>query len=138
MTPEQITLVRTSWTKINLAPDTLAETFYTRLFELDASVMALFRAGMKGQGVKFVRMIDVAVGALGRLDDLAPVIENLGRRHLEYGVRPEHYDAMGNALLWTLQQGLGREFTADVRDAWGAVYAALAEMMQQAASKQVA
>ena len=138
MTPEQIGLVKTSWAKVRPAPDAIAEMFYTRLFELDPSVMPMFKVGMKEQGAKLIRMIDTTVAGLDRLDDLAPLIEDLGRRHSSYGTLPEHYDTVGVALLWTLEQGLGREFTAEVRNAWAEAYTALAHTMKQAVPDAVA
>ncbi|UCE89524.1 MAG: hemin receptor [Pseudomonadota bacterium] len=137
MTPEQIDLVKTSWAKVRPAPDAVAEMFYTRLFELDPSVMPMFKVGMQEQGAKLVRMIDATVAGLERFDNLAPVVEDLGRRHVSYGTLPEHYDTVGVALLWTLEQGLGREFTPEVRDAWAQAYTALADTMKQAAPEAV-
>jgi len=48
-------------------------------------------------------------------------------------VRTEHYATVGSALLWTLEQGLGEQFTPEVREAWTAAYGLLAQVMQQGA-----
>jgi hemoglobin-like flavoprotein len=78
-------------------------------------------------------MIGIAVSGLDRLDEIVPAVQELGVRHLDYGVKSAHYDTVGEVLLWTLSQGLGDEFTADVRAAWAEVYTLLANTMKDTA-----
>ena len=114
--------------------DTAARLFYGRLFELEPALRRLFgRTDMEEQRRKLMQMLAVAVAALDRLDTLRPALEALGRRHVGYGVEDRHYGLVGAALLWTLEQGLGDEYTASVRDAWTAAYTALSTIMQDAA-----
>jgi hemoglobin-like flavoprotein len=80
-----------------------------------------------------MQTLTVVVKSLDRLDQLVPAIEALGRRHAGYGVRPEHYETVGAALLWTLGQGLGEAFTSDVERAWTQAYSTLASVMIAAA-----
>jgi hemoglobin-like flavoprotein len=80
-----------------------------------------------------MHMIGLAVRGLDNLNQLIPAVEDLGRRHGNYGVRDEHYKTVGGALLWTLERGLGEHFTQDVREAWIAVYEVLALTMQRGA-----
>lgn len=134
MTPQQIEQVKTSWQKVMPIREQAAEMFYTRLFALDPSVRTLFRGDMNEQGRKLMTMITTAVSALDRLETIMPAVQDLGRRHAGYGVKPQHYDTVGAALLWTLAQGLGESFTADVKEAWSATYGLLATTMQQAAA----
>ena len=77
-------------------------------------------------------MIDVAVKGLNDLDTLVPAVQELGNRHPAYGVKAEHFDSVGAALLWTLEQGLGDEFTPDVKEAWTEVYNVLSGVMKEA------
>ena len=79
--------------------------------------------------------LQVAVQYLDRLDELVPIIEQLGVRHARYGVQPAHYPIVGSALLWTLEQRLGAGFTPAVRSAWTTVYELLATRMQAAAER---
>jgi hemoglobin-like flavoprotein len=76
----------------------------------------------------------VVVNGLSRPQQILGAVAELGRRHLMYGVRPEHYATVGAALLWTLQTGLGNAFTAEVREAWTCAYLFLSSTMQQAAA----
>lgn len=113
--------------------DAVATTFYARLFELDPSLRPMFPASLDEQGRKLMQVLGAAVGMLDRPQALIPVLESLGRRHTGYGVRDEHYDTVGAALLWTLGQGLQAAFTTEVCDAWAALYQLVATTMQNAA-----
>lgn len=134
MTPEQVKLVQQSWQQVVPIKATAAEMFYAKLFALDPSLKSLFKGDMKEQGVKLMAMINTAVNALTRLDAIVPAVQDLGRRHAGYGVKPAHYDTVASALLWTLEQGLGDAFTPDVKRAWVTTYTVLATTMQQAAA----
>lgn len=133
MTPEQITLVKNSFSKVVPIREQAASLFYGRLFELDPSLKPLFKGDMKEQGVKLMAMIATAVAGLRALDGIVPAVQALAKRHVDYGVQPSHYATVGAALLWTLQQGLGADFTPEVKEAWTACYGLLSGTMQQAA-----
>jgi hemoglobin-like flavoprotein len=133
MTQQQKHLVQTSFARVAPIADTAAALFYQRLFELDPSVRALFKSELTEQGRKLMQMIGVAVRGLDRLDELVPAVRDLGTRHAAYGVKDGHYETVGAALLWTLERGLGPEFTPEVEEAWVAVYRLLAATMKDAA-----
>lgn len=134
LTLEQITFVKDSWSKVVPIAPAAAELFYGRLFELDPSLKPMFKGNMVEQGEKLMKMIGVAVDNLDRLDEIVPAVQDLGVRHLDYGVRNSHYDTVGAALLWTLEQGLGDAFTPGVKQAWTDVYMLLASTMKEAAT----
>jgi hemoglobin-like flavoprotein len=138
MTPQQIELVKSSWAQVLPIADKAAELFYGKLFELDPSVKPLFKGDMEEQGKKLMKMINTAVNALDRLDEVVPAVQQLGVRHIAYGVKEEHYDTVGAALLWTLEAGLGEAFTAETKDAWATVYGLLADTMKSAAAEAAA
>jgi hemoglobin-like flavoprotein len=133
LTAAQKTLVQTSFATIVPIADDAAALFYQRLFELDPSLQAMFRGSMIEQRKKLMQMLTAAVKGLDRLEQLVPVVQDLGRRHAASGVAEAHYDTVGAALLWTLEMGLGAAFTAETREAWTAVYGLLATTMQDAA-----
>lgn len=132
LTETQIQLVTDSWQKVLPIKETAAELFYNRLFELDPSLQGMFKGDMKEQGDRLMNMINISVNALNRLEDVVPAIQAMGRRHKDYGVQRPHYDTVAQALLWTLGQGLGPAFTAEVKDAWTEVYTLLATTMIEA------
>jgi len=134
MTPEQIALVQTSWQKVVPIKDKAAELFYGKLFELDADLKPLFKGDMVEQGRKLMAMINTVVNKLDELADIVPAVQDLGKRHVAYGVKDAHYDTVGAALLWTLGAGLGDAFTDDVEGAWTTAYTILADAMKEAAA----
>ena len=115
--------------------DDAAVLFYRRLFELDPSLTKMFRGDMAEQRSKLMKMLTAAVKGLDRLDQLVPVLKDLGTRHATYGVNDAHYDRVGAALLWTLRQGLGDAFTPETEGSWVAVYGLLAGVMKEAANE---
>lgn len=129
-----IALVQGSWQQVLPIRHTAGRLFYDHLFDADPSLRPMFRGDLEQQAAKLVHMITAAVNQLGRLDELLPVLRQLGQRHGGYGVQPAHYETVGRALMKTLQQGLGEDFTDDVRAAWAAVYATLASVMIEAAT----
>lgn len=134
MTPRQVEIIRTSWTAVEPIGDVAATLFYERLFELDPTLRRLFaRTDMAQQRKVLIQTLAVVVKSLDRLETLLPAIEALGRRHGGYGVRAEHYDTVGAALLWTLGQGLGDAFTPELEAAWTDAYTTLASVMIEAA-----
>ncbi|HUC65854.1 MAG TPA: globin family protein [Stellaceae bacterium] len=130
MTPEQKQLVRDSFAKLVPIADDAAALFYQRLFTLDPKLRALFTHDMKEQGRKLMSMIATAVAQLDKVEALVPVLRELGKRHVGYGVRDSDYDTVATALLWTLEQGLGADFTPALKAAWTTCYGVLAGEMK--------
>ena len=130
MTPQQIEHVQTSFAQVKRIAAAAAELFYSRLFTLDPSLRPMFKGDLGRQGQMLMSMIGSAVAGLRNLEALAPIVRQLGARHVGYGVETQHYQTVGSALIWTLEQGLGEDFTPDVRDAWIAAYDLLSSVMQ--------
>ncbi len=135
LTERKKRLVQSSFTKVAPIANTAAEIFYNRLFEVDPSLKPLFKGDIKEQGAKLMSMIGTAVNGLDNLDAIVPAVQNLGKNHVGYGVKDAHYDTVGGALLYTLEKGLGEDFTSDVKDAWTEVYILLANVMKDAANE---
>ena len=129
----QITLVRSTFAMIQPIAGDAAALFYDHLFRADPSLRHLFKGDMTHQGQRLMGMIDSALKLLDRPAALLPVLRSLGARHAGYRVRPEHYDTVGQALLLTLEQGLGAAFTAEARAAWVEVYGVIARTMLEGA-----
>jgi nitric oxide dioxygenase len=133
MSPQQVAEVQASFAKVARIAPQAAALFYGRLFETAPETRALFPDDMAVQGEKLMTAIATVVENLGDIAVVAPVVSDLAKRHVAYGVRPEHYGLVGAALLWTLEQGLGADFTPSVGTAWAAAYGALSGMMIAAA-----
>lgn len=133
MTPTQIIAVQRTFALVVAIREKAAELFYGRLFSLDPSLQPLFTTDIAEQGQKLMAALSMVVAGLGDLSRVVLVVRNLGERHADYGVESRHYDTVGSALLWTLEKGLGKEFTPEVREAWTTAYVTLATVMKDAA-----
>jgi hemoglobin-like flavoprotein len=138
MTPRQVQLVQASFSNVRLMADAAARLFYHRLFTLEPALKPLFRSDITEQGRKLMAMLGFAVRGLARPEAILPGLAELGRRHAGYGVEDRHYAIVGSALLWTLEQGLGEEFTDELKQAWADAYELIASAMKQAATEAVA
>lgn len=134
MTEDQKSLIRASFARIAPDAQAVAALFYDRLFEMDPALRPLFKGDMVAQGQKLMAMIGTAVGNLDRLDAIISAVEQLGARHAGYGVPIRSYETVGAALLWTLEQGLGADYTPQMAAAWTECYATLAGVMKQGAT----
>ena len=135
MTPEQIERVRSSFANIAASQRKAALLFYRRLFELEPGLRPLLRSGRPARGARLVPILGDVVGALDQLERVLPRLRDLGRRYAARGVGPEHYATAGEALIWSLEQGLGAAFTRETRRAWIDAYAGLAWPMIAAAEE---
>jgi nitric oxide dioxygenase len=135
MTPRQIALVRESFAKIAPISEHAAALFYDRLFAIDPSTRPLFRGEMNRQRVKLMAAIGAVVRSLDSIETMLGDLRALAARHDRYGVREEHYAGVGAALLWTLEQRLGSDFTPEVREAWATLYGLLSSVMIAASSR---
>ena len=133
MDQEQQQLVKASFAKVTPIADTAAALFYDRLFATDPTLRPLFKGDMVVQGRLLITMIETAVENVQRFDEILPAVRDLGRRHAGYGVKAADYDTVAAALLGTLEQTLGAEFTPAVRDAWIAYYQTISGEMKAAA-----
>jgi len=133
MTPQQIELVQNSFAQVTPISDEAGRIFYGRLFNIAPEVRVLFRGDMDEQGRKLMAMLAAVVNGLRNLDMIIPAAEALAIRHIDYGVEAEHYKPVGEALLWTLEQGLGDAFDTPTREAWIAAYELLTKVMIEAA-----
>ncbi|WMT77655.1 globin family protein [Bradyrhizobium sp. Ash2021] len=129
MTPEQVTLVQQSFSKVAPISEQAAVIFYDRLFEVAPTVRAMFPNEMTEQRKKLMAALAVVVNGLSNLEAILPAASALAKRHVNYGAKPEHYPVVGGALLWTLEKGLGEAWTTDVAAAWTAAYGTLSGYM---------
>ena len=133
---EQKKLLRASWIKVLTNSDATAEMFYRKLFELDPGLQPLFgSADMAEQGRKFIQTLSLVINSLNDPEPLIAHLEELGRRHVRYGVLDSHYDTVEAALLWALQQNLGEAWNDELRDAWIDAYQLVAGVMKSAPAR---
>ncbi len=129
--------VQSTFQQIVPYADAFAARFYSFLFELDPSLRSLFKGDMIDQGRKLAQILVVVVNSIDKLEDLTSAVENLGKRHLAYGVKDTHYETVGTALILALEDFLGEDFTPDLRNAWLQTYNLLAQVAIRGANQAV-
>jgi hemoglobin-like flavoprotein len=129
----QQALVQTTFAKLAVMPEVAGALFYERLFEINPSFRPLFKNDMRIQVGRLMTMLSMVVYNLHQPGQVLPAIRDLAVRHVGYGVKLADYDALREALLWTLEQVLGEDLTPAVREAWAACYDELAGEMKGAA-----
>lgn len=135
---QQIETVQKSFAKVAPIADVAARLFYERLFVVQPSFRPMFPNDLTEQRGKLMKTLALAVAGLTNVEKVLPALKSLGRRHVAYGVEDEHYDIVGGVLIWTLEQGLGAEFTDEVREAWVTTYTIVASVMKAAAAEALA
>lgn len=135
MNPQQVQDVQESFEHVKPISHVAADLFYDRLFELDPALRPLFKANLSEQKTKLMSTLAFAVAGLHQPERILAAVRQLGQRHAGYGVQSSHYQTVGAALLWTLEQGLGEKFTPAVAEAWTAAYDLVATTMQEAAQE---
>ena len=129
MTPQDVKLVQDSFAKVAPISAKAAELFYGRLFEIAPQVRAMFPDDMTEQRKKLMATLAIVVNGLANLEAILPAASALAKRHVDYGAQAAHYPVVGEALLWTLEKGLGSAWTPPVAAAWTAAYTTLSGFM---------
>lgn len=138
MDTQQVKLVQQSFEKVATLGLPAIELFYNELFAIDPSLRAMFSGNMQEQQKKLLAALSLVIRALHTPEKILEPVKKLAVKHVDYGVAPEHYTYVGNALLRTLAKGLGDEFTPDLRQAWIEAYRLLANVMKDAAYGEAA
>ncbi|SMX30695.1 globin family protein [Actibacterium lipolyticum] len=133
MDATQIDMIQGSFKKVVPISDAAADIFYSRLFEVAPEVKPMFKGELKEQGKKLMTTLGAVVNGLKNLDAIVPVAQQLAVKHVDYGVQPDHYPVVGETLIYTLEKGLGEDFTPELRNAWVAAYGTLSSVMIDAA-----
>ena len=134
MTPEQITLVQSSFQRLGPDLPALTARFYQEVFQRNPSLRPLFPSDLTELRVKFAQKLTEIVRAMPRLGELLTHTRALGARHAGYGVRAVDYQTVGDSLIAALAGVLGEEFDAETREAWVLAFSIVAETMLEGAA----
>ncbi|GAB3572900.1 FAD-binding oxidoreductase [Amycolatopsis endophytica] len=129
-----VRLIRESWAKAEPYLPEVTQFFYGMLFTLAPATRDFFPINMEVQRNRMVRALVHVVQMVDQPDDLVPFLRQLGRDHRKFGVVPNHYEAVGTALLAAMKTQLGRDWTAEVERAWAEAFTIIARQMQEAAA----
>jgi hemoglobin-like flavoprotein len=128
---EEIKLIQYSFNTLTAKSKKVGEKFYKRLFESNPNISKLFKGDMKEQAGALMRMVKTVVEGLNHPEIIIPAIQDLGRRHNEYGVTPEQYKIFGECLISTIEEEMGNDFNSVTKKAWQKLYGILADEMKE-------
>lgn len=129
LTTAQIDLIRDSFERLQPHVETASALFYGRLFEISPEMRVMFRTDVADQGMRFMSTLGVILQILDDPEALGPYLERLAHGHAAYGVNPGHFRPMGQALIQTMSETLGANFSEEVSSAWEAAYDDIARQM---------
>ena len=135
LSPKQKRLVRDSFESVQAYGTSVVVLFYGRLFEIAPETRALFKIDIREQARKLEDTLRTTIEALDRFEELLPVLAELGRRHVIYGVQRYQYEQLRSALLWALGQALGLEFDCETRAAWDQLLSLISAVMLEGAAQ---
>lgn len=134
ITEKQVKLIKQNWNELRgVDPALIGDVFYRKLFIDAPSVRRMFKGNQEEQAIKLIEMLNLLVARLERIEELSDDIKQLAIRHVQYGTKPEHYQYVGNALIWTLKQASGDSWNQELEDAWISCYTLLSTTMIDAA-----
>ena len=110
--------LRLSCARLLLKGDELATAFYAMLFERHPSVRPLFPTDLRQQRAKLTQMLAWVVMKLDRPSELVPALRELGRDHVGYGARPEHYPLVRNTLIDAMACTAGADWSREIAEDW--------------------
>ncbi len=129
MTSAEIEILRASLRRCIRRKVEVSDIFYDTLFEIAPETRPLFGRDIVGQTEKTMLALGAIVSQIHDIDVFGPMVSDLARRHVDYGVKAEHYAHVGNALLKTLNAVFGDEFAPEEDAAWRAAYDTMAAVM---------
>ena len=134
LSTKQKRLVRDSFESVQAYGVSVVVLFYGRLFEIAPETYALFKIDIREQSRKLVDTLRTTIEALDKFEELQPVLAELGRKHVGYGVQPYQYEKLRTALLWAFGQALGLEFDRETRAAWEQLLSTISAVMLDGAA----
>jgi len=129
MTQKEINLIKASWASVIPIAEEAGGIFYERLFSVAPELRQMFSIDITAQAKKLTDMITYVVLNLDKLYEILHDIKELGAKHKAYGTKPEHYQIVGECLIWTLKKGLGDDWNEELENAWATAYNVLADGM---------
>ncbi|MBM0237350.1 globin [Micromonospora sp. ATA32] len=125
--------LKQSWSLVTAHGDQVPLYFYSTLFLAHPETRQMFPTNMAGQRDRLVAALGHIVSNVDQLDRLVGFLQDLGADHRKFAVRAEHYPAVGEALLSTLQHFLAGQWTEELAQDWTAAYGLVAQVMSESA-----
>lgn len=129
------TRIRASFQLLAPRGQELIDTFYNMLFTTAPGVRTLFPADMSSQKGHLLGAVGLVVKHADNLAPLEGALQEMGRRHVGYGARPEHYPVVRDTMLAALAQTAGTAWNAQLAADWEQALNAVAGVMLRGADR---
>lgn len=138
MTEQQVIIVKRTWKLFQkIDPVIVGDTLYSKLFSDHPGLRKMFPKDMEAQYRKLMDILSTIIARLDMQEHFPDEVLKMAQRHIGYDVKPVHFDWVGTALLWTLQQGLGSDWTDEVKSAWTNCYGSVSTIMMESSLSAV-
>jgi len=131
LAPETIAIVKSTAPVLRGHGLAITTRMYERLFE-NKAIEAMFDRAAQESGEQPKRLAAAILAYaenIDRLEALTPAVGRMVARHVETGVKAEHYPFVAEALLPAIRDVVGAAATDQVLDAWGQAYWFLADLL---------
>ncbi|MET7616342.1 globin domain-containing protein [Streptomyces sp. NPDC005408] len=128
-------LIRRTMGEIGSVADKVTSYFYALLFVRHPELRGLFPAAMDAQRDRLLKALLTAAEHMDNAEVLTDYLKHLGRGHRKYGTQPEHYPAVGEALLGALSRYATTTWDEETEAAWVRTYTTISQIMIDAAAE---
>ena len=119
MTEKEILLIKSSWKVFRqIEPTTLGNLFFGHLLHKNPSLASVFNRSIESQSILLIDFLNTIIFRLEDLHNMKDKIKNLAELYASYGITPKYYHHITEALLFTLKRGIGKDWNAEIEDAW--------------------
>ncbi len=126
----ELAIVRDTLAAVVPRLEPLVERIYDLLFTRHPAVKGLFQRNRPE--LQVVMLAETLTSIIDHYEDtpwLDETLSRLGRGHVHYGVTDEMFGWLGEALLDSLREELGEQWSADVAGAWEHAFQSISAIM---------
>lgn len=109
----------------------ITTVFYRNMFHHHPELLDIFNHANQRQGKQptaLANAVYAAAANIDRLENILPVVRQIGEKHRALNILPEHYPIVGENLLGAIREVLGEAATPEIMEAWAKAYGVIADV----------
>lgn len=126
--------LRASFSIMAQQGDALATEFYKRLFSAQPQLRPMFPTDLTAQKQKLIDSLDFVVKTLDHPEGVRDALKEMGKRHVGYGAKPEHYPIVREHLVAAMAAVSGSNWSGALRDDWNLAIDMIGAVMRDGVS----